>query len=434
MRILYITETFQHPLVRGSTRSYHLPKQLSLRHKITLLTIARASIPPAALSEMTNYLEEIHVAATIPVVDAANFREANFRRERNRQKCEAVKRLKQAFLKLVTTESYDLILLHGASIAPVIEDWDDLPIVIDIGDANSERLFASLRYTNVFKWPSLWWHYRSVREVEQQLLKKSPYITFISCRDRNAFIGKRKGAPVVPIGVDLNFWTRQQSHAPANTIIFTGVMDYQPNDDAALYLIDKIVPLIRKSISDIKILIVGRNPSAALAEKAKQHRHILVTGFVEDMRPYLEQATVFVAPLRFASGTQNKVLEALAMQVPVVCTSMVAEGLYFDDLRDPPVYVANRAKPFARAVIDLLRNEEKRSRLAAQGENSFGSVLIGRVARGSWRPCVTKLSRIARFLWTEHGTTPVTYTLNRTLHSVGTFRRDATADINRCFP
>ena len=276
-------------------------------------------------------------------------------------------RLKQAFLKLVTAESYDLILLNGASIAPVIEDWDDLPIIIDIGDANSERLFASLRYTNVFKWPSLWWHYRSVREVEQQLLKKSPYITFISCRDRNAFIGKRKGAPVVPIGVDLNFWTRQQSHAPANTIIFTGVMDYRPNEDAALYLIDKIVPLIRKSISDVKILIVGRNPSAALAEKAKQHRHILVTGFVEDMRPYLEQATVFVAPLRFASGTQNKVLEALAMQVPVVCTSVVAEGLHFDDFRDPPVYVANRAKPFAKAVIELLRDEEKRSRLAARG-------------------------------------------------------------------
>lgn len=385
MKILCIAETLQHPSVGGSTRSYHLLKQLALRHRITLLTIDRTSIAPAALSEMSTYLEDVQVAATIPVADTSSFG-----RERSRQKREAVGRLKQAFQERVAAESYDLVFLHGATAAPVIEDWGELPIVIDIGDANSERLYASLRYSRIRKWPSLWQHCRSVRKAEQQLLKTFPHVTFISCRDRNAFIGKRADAPVVPNGVDLSFWTRRQNHAPANTIAFTGVMDYLPNQDAALHLVDKIIPLIRRSIPDLKLSIVGRNPTAELVQKAKRDGNIVVTGLVDDVRPYLEQAAVFVAPVRFASGTQNKVLEAMAMQIPVVCTATVAAGLHFDDLREPPVCVADRAKPFATAVVELLRDESKRSRLAAQGREFVRQ-------RFDW----SRSARLVEALWNE---------------------------------
>jgi glycosyltransferase involved in cell wall biosynthesis len=112
---------------------------------------------------------------------------------------------------------------------------------------------------------------------------------------------------------------------------------------------------------------VGRNPSAALMEAARQHPEVTVTGFVEDMRPYLERAAVYVAPLRFASGMQNKLLEAMAMEVPVVTTPIGADGIKIERVQDLPVCVAEGETRFAQSVVELLNNPEERRRLAVAG-------------------------------------------------------------------
>jgi glycosyltransferase involved in cell wall biosynthesis len=152
-------------------------------------------------------------------------------------------------------------------------------------------------------------------------------------------------------------------------------MNYAPNEDAALYLIEKILPLVRRSIPDLEVLIVGRDPSPALKEKAQQFKDVTVTGFVDDVRPYLERAAVFAAPLRYGSGIQNKVLEAMAMEVPVITTSLAAAGLRVDGAGEPPVIVADGEEQFAQRLVTLLGQKEERARLAAEGrrfvENHF---------------------------------------------------------------
>src|SRR5690606_32719078 len=116
-------------------------------------------------------------------------------------------------------------------------------------------------------------------------------------------------------------WTRR-THAPhPHTLIFTGVMDYSPNEDTALRLINQVMPRLRPLVPDVRLILAGRNPTPALLQQAQAHPDVTVTGFVEDMRDYLEQASVFVAPLRYGSGMQNKLQEALAMQVPIVASS-----------------------------------------------------------------------------------------------------------------
>jgi glycosyltransferase involved in cell wall biosynthesis len=115
------------------------------------------------------------------------------------------------------------------------------------------------------------------------------------------------------------------------------------------------------------VLIVGREPTAALKKAAKKYPDVVVTGFVDDVRTYLERASVFVAPIRYGSGIQNKVLEAFAMEVPVLCTPVVAEGLYMDDAQEPPIWVADGEEKFAARIIELLANEKERTRLATEG-------------------------------------------------------------------
>jgi len=121
-----------------------------------------------------------------------------------------------------------------------------------------------------------------------------------------------------------------------------------------LYLIRDILPLVQRELPDARALIVGHSPRPALVAEG-QRPGVTVTGFVDDVRPYLEQATVFVAPLRFGAGIQNKLLEALAMELPVIASPLAAQGLCTEDGAQPPLRVASTPAEFAAAICAELR-------------------------------------------------------------------------------
>jgi glycosyltransferase involved in cell wall biosynthesis len=384
MRILYLTPSLQHPSMRGPARHYYFIRELARRHAITLLTLARSEASPAVMREMAAYTERMLV---IPTNGAANSRAGahTARRpnygERIKHAWEfrqAVQQMKQAFASLRREHSFDLVLFHGKDIFPVIEDCHDLPVVVDFCDATSMRIRHRMRYAPLCggKLPWLLWRYWQIRRIEKKLLRKSPHRAFVSWRDREAILGAGGKAEIVPIGVDAQYWKRKSPRvAGPNCLVFTGVMNYAPNEDAAIWLSEKILPLIRQAVPHPEVFIVGRDPSSVLREKARRHPEVTVTGFVEDVRPYLERASVFVAPLRFGSGVQNKILEAMAMQAPVITTPLAAAGLRVDGVAAPPVCVADGEKQFAERVVELLQHEKARARLAEEGrqfvENHF---------------------------------------------------------------
>jgi hypothetical protein len=387
MKILYLTPSFQHPAMRGPTRCYHFIKELSQRHQITLLALTNTEVPPAPMREMAAYTERIQLFSAngashspaaeifgrVPLV-GGQIKHALQRRE-------GVRQMKKAFMELVRRESYDVVLFHGKSIYAVIENLNGQPLVVDFCDATSMRYQSKMRHAGAPK--RLWYalRYRQIKQIENKMIARTPHLAFISWRDREAVLGARNRGKIVPIGVDHQYW-RRQTHAPRpNCIAFTGVMNYAPNEDAAIYLIDKILPAVKRSIPNVEVLIVGRDPSPALQQRARQYPEVTVTGFVDDVRPYLEAASVFVAPLRYGSGIQNKVLEAMAMEVPVITTSLAAAGLQVDGAGgpgrafEPPVIVADGEEQFARRLVALLGQKEERARLAAEGrrfvENHF---------------------------------------------------------------
>lgn len=377
MRILYITPAFQHPMVRGPHRCYHFIRELSPRHEITLLTLKRSEIPAKALQEVASYLKEMRI------IDAADGggsiegenggalaglgrklqNDAGFRA--------ALAEMKQVFREMVRQREYDLVLFHGKSVFPVIEDWKELPIVIDFCDATSMRFRDRMKFDGWLKRALLIRRYREFKQIEKRLIAKSPHVAFISSRDRDASVKALKnGFKIIPIGVDLEFWKRNTRNPGKKTIIFTGVMNYRPNEDAALYLIKEILPRALPGAPDLEVLIVGRDPTAALKQAAAKYpKNVVVTGFVEDVRTYLERSALFAAPIRYGSGIQNKVLEAFAMEVPVLCTPVVAEGLLIDEQQRPPVKVAEGAKDFAAELVRLLGQPEALADLARQGRD-----------------------------------------------------------------
>jgi sugar transferase (PEP-CTERM/EpsH1 system associated) len=166
-------------------------------------------------------------------------------------------------------------------------------------------------------------------------------------------------------GVDLEFFSphRAQRSAPSEPVlVFTGVMDYRPNIDGIKWFVERVYPRILAAVPGVRLFIVGSQPTAAVRRLGKQSG-VVVTGFVTDIRDYLARASVCIVPLRIARGIQNKVLEAMAMGKPVVCTTQAHEGIRAEAGRE--IVVADGEEAFAAAVIELLSHPAGAQRLGS---------------------------------------------------------------------
>lgn len=146
------------------------------------------------------------------------------------------------------------------------------------------------------------------------------------------------------------------------SLIFTGSMSYPPNVHAVLFFFEMIYPLIKQQIPEVKFYVVGNNPSKGILRLRSSD--IIITGFVEDIRPYIAKASVVIVPIiSDDGGFKIKVLEAMAMGKPIVSTSLGAKGIDVSDGEN--IIIAGNPKEFADRVIELLNNEQQRKRIGA---------------------------------------------------------------------
>jgi glycosyltransferase involved in cell wall biosynthesis len=202
-------------------------------------------------------------------------------------------------------------------------------------------------------------------EYERRVSRAAGHIVAVSAVDaaemRSLFGVDRISE--VPTGVDTAYFARPVAPPAAADLVFIGSMDWLPNIDAMLYFVREILPLIRRSRPDCTLAIVGRTPAAEIAELAKRDPKIQVTGTVPDIRPYLWGSAVSIVPLRIGGGTRLKVYEAMAAGIPVVSTTIGAEGL----ITSPPdnIRLADTPESFAAECLELLGDASERERLSA---------------------------------------------------------------------
>ena len=179
----------------------------------------------------------------------------------------------------------------------------------------------------------------------------------------------------VPTGVDTTFFRPSgQIACKPHNLVFTGSMDWLPNEDAIRYFTEEIMPRIKKTVPDVTLTVVGRDPYPSLVELSKRDPSVIVTGRVEDVRPFMEEAAVYIVPLRIGGGTRLKIYEAMAMEKAIVSTSIGAEGLPVTDAEE--ILLADTPESFADAVVRLLQQDSLASnigkRAAARVREEFG--------------------------------------------------------------
>jgi glycosyltransferase involved in cell wall biosynthesis len=204
-----------------------------------------------------------------------------------------------------------------------------------------------------------------MRREELEACRRQDAVFVTSLRDKEILDHDVPDIPkyVVPNGVDMSYFTPSQTTPEPYTLVFTGMMAYVPNYDGMLYFLDEILPRIHRRMPGVRLYIVGNRPPPDLLKRASDR--VVVTGYVDDVRPFIHKASVYVVPLRMGSGTRLKILEAMAMKTPIVTTSIGCEGI---DVQDGvSVRIEDEPEGFADAVVDLLGNAALRETLIRNG-------------------------------------------------------------------
>jgi sugar transferase (PEP-CTERM/EpsH1 system associated) len=210
---------------------------------------------------------------------------------------------------------------------------------------------------------------RKLRHFERQMCQRADRVIAVSAADAAAIqqLDSALKVQVIPNGVDTEYYRRENVtpiDLPPHSLVFTGTMDFRPNVDAVLWFASEVLPLVKQSISDAHFVIVGQRPHGRL-DVLRDETSITITGDVEDTRPYIAAASVYVIPVRMGSGTRLKVLEALAMVAPIVSTTLGAEGFSIEHNRE--LLLADDPAAFARSIVELIQQPARGRSLGQAG-------------------------------------------------------------------
>jgi sugar transferase (PEP-CTERM/EpsH1 system associated) len=375
MKILFLTQRLPYAPNRGDRiRSYHMLRRLLPDAEVHLASFVAADEIPH-IESIRSWLPRLHVAKLPRLANLVRALLALFGETPLTHVLLDAPGFERQLAELNRREQFDLVLACSSGMArfAVKGPLAVLPCVIDMVDVDSEKWKAlSLRTS-----PPMSWIYRREARVlayfEAEAAQHARTTLVVSDREAHALRALAPNANVIVLshGVDIEYFRARVNSTRAPNVVFTGIMDYAPNAEAATWFSNEVWPLVRKRTPGAEFLIVGARPTAAVRRLSEQ-AGITVTGSVDDMRPYLWRSTVAVAPLFAARGQQNKVLEAVAAGLPVVTTPVVAEGLPACVL--PACTVISTPQEFAEAVVELLESDdaERQRRVAGADLSGFG--------------------------------------------------------------
>lgn len=362
MRILWLKTELLHPVDKGGKiRTYNMLKELKRDHHVTYLTLDDGS---ASAEDRRNASEYCHELVCIPHRRREKFTPGFYVElflNLVAQHPYAIKKYESAAMRREISErdrnhSFDLLVCDF--LAPAVNVPRSLSTPAVLFQHNVEAMIWKRHYevhTNPVKKSYLYGQWQKMRRFERDMCRRFDSVIAVSADDREQ-MKREYGAEAVfdvPTGVDVEFFRpNPDAKTSAHSMVFTGSMDWLPNDDAIRYFMREIMPLIKQKVADATLTVVGRNPTPALVELGKSDSSLIITGRVEDVRPYMDNAAAYIVPLRIGGGTRLKIFEAMAMEKAVVSTTIGAEGLPLTD--GVELLLADEPAAFADAVVKVL--------------------------------------------------------------------------------
>jgi glycosyltransferase involved in cell wall biosynthesis len=371
MRILLLTPTFPYPLDNGNRiLEFNTIKQLSQSHRIFLLSLIQEG-QEQYLAQLKEYGTEIE---TVPVPGMSLWgKDANY------SKLGLVKSLfhpipyniarwyslemEKKLKRILSRNTIDLVQIETLHMAPYARFCQSIPVILRQHNVESkmmERYYQNA--SDVLERIYAYFQWRKLLRYERKMCLDTDLVITLSRIDENAVkaLSSEIRTEVLPIGVDEEYFNPKNEVRKIDQILYLGNLGFPPVRENVLYFLNEIWPIIKRSRPDTKFLILGSRPRNK-NRIIRKFPDVIFLGEVADIRPYMESSCLTVVPHRIASGVRFKILEAMAMKLPVVSTSIGCEGLEVKD--GEHLFIADGVESFARKVISLLNNEKVRTDL-----------------------------------------------------------------------
>jgi len=387
VRILYICHRFPFPPTRGGKiRPFNMIKHLGRSHEVTVASIARSPAEAQAGEGLAAFCHRYEVAVVRAPIQVLRMLGRLGTSTPSSMGYFRSSRIARKINGLLRTTRYDLILVHCSSVAQYVAALEGVPKILDFGDMDSQKW---LDYAHFKPFPlSLGYRLEGVKlmRAEQHLAGRFDMCTATTRAEWETLDGYRCASDTdwFPNGVDTEHFSPSHDPYDRNTIAFVGRMDYYPNQQGMFDFCANTLPLLRQRRARVELTIIGAEPPPAV-RKLGEIPGVIVTGTVPDVRPHVRRSALTVAPLSIARGTQNKILESMAMGVPVVTSPLGAAGV--DAVPGEHLVVARTPAEYAQAILQMLDRPTDRERLASAGRQRI-------LTHHRWETSMRKLDTI----------------------------------------
>jgi sugar transferase (PEP-CTERM/EpsH1 system associated) len=389
LKILFLANRIPYPPYRGDKlKIFNLAKRLSKSHELHLLTFAQTKEEFGYKPELEKIFKEVNLVYLPKWKSALSCLTAAWDTKPLQVLYFQSGEMQAQLNEILSRDKFDAIHVQHLRMSPYLKDRKDLPRILDLPDAFSlywerrkkmqrnlpRRIFENIEQRRVLKYEAV------TKDYNLSLVCSNEDLDYLK------EVHRMDNIKLLPNGVDLDlFKAGGHDYGHNHTLLFTGNMDYAPNVDAVVYFTEEILPLVRTRFPDTKFIIAGQRPVAKVQALASEY--VQVTGFVKDLAKVYNEASVVVAPLRFGAGTQNKVLEAMAMGVPVVCSHIGFKGLGIQS--GEGAVMQTEPGRFAETIVELLSSADMRRDVGARGveiiHSRFGWDVIASVLEGYLR-------------------------------------------------
>ena len=387
MRIFFLCQRVPFPPNRGDKiTTFNEIRHLSKQHDVHVFCLADGKDDLENVPGLLPYAKSVTAIPYHPMVGKLRALIALFTGAPLSVAAFTDKKLQAAINQESSARRPDLLFVFSCNMAQFAAQYPDIPRVVQFGDLDSLKWD---QYANRARGPMKWIYRAENRRIlryERQVASSFSHSLVCTPRERDDFERWIPGQPVSVVGngVDIDYFQPQGRAKTPASMIFTGVMDYLPNADAVQWFCEEILPLVRTAVPHASFVICGSRPSKAVQDLAKIPG-VTVTGFVPDVRTFLDAAEVFVAPLRIARGIQNKLLEAMAMELPCVSTAAVWAATEIPQGQGG--FAADDPSDLAKQVIRLLTDPAMRSEVGKRGRTAV-------VERYAWATQFQALDRV----------------------------------------
>lgn len=352
MKLLIVTSRFPYPLEKGDKlRIFYQIKELAKYHQIVLCAVTDTTIAKQHYQMVARHCVSIHIFQRSKWTIVKNLALAGFKGLPFQVGYFYDKAIKKRIHRIIKIEQPHHIYCQLFRAAAYVREISCLK-TIDYMDTFSVGAKRWASHANFWIKPFLRREAKKIAQYEQAIFKDFAHHTIISEQDKNLLdISEKAKIQVIPNGVDTDFF-HPLGQEKQYDLAFVGNMGYQPNVEAVRFLVEEILPKLLLTHPDIKILIAGARPAPYIQQL--NHQNITVSGWVEDIRTAYASAKIFVAPLFTGIGLQNKILEAMAMGVPCITTSLVNNAI--QAIPNKSILIADDAKTFVAQIHFLQEN------------------------------------------------------------------------------